>query len=273
MTNDSRHNVLIADDELPSRHYVCELVKEDPRFRVVAVCDSGQSTVAHARETPLDAVFLDIRMPGMDGFEVAEAIQDRTPLVVFVTAYGDYALRAFEHEAFDYVRKPIDPARFARVLDRVHQRLLEKKAAIAQRPQGRQVEDTTAVAPSTSQHGKKLLSAVRQDLLYQECEIQLVESASNYVNVRINDESYLVRESMDNFCRELSSPDFVRVHRSFVVNVRWVRKMRYGKSGSAELDLEGGYVVPVSRSRRKEVTDILRRLIEPSNIQDDGYVI
>ena len=273
MTGENLYSVLVADDELPSRQYVCELVKQDPRFRVVAVCDSGQSTVTETQKFQLDAVFLDIQMPGMDGFEVLEAIQDSNPLVVFVTAYSDYALRAFEYEAFDYVKKPINPTRFSQVLDRIHQRVAEKKAVNSKLPQVSSTGDTKTISASAIQQGKKVLNAVRQDLIYQECDIQFVESASNYVNVRINDESYLVRESLENFCSRLSSPDFVRVHRSFVVNVQWVRKMRYGKSGTAELDLADGHVVPVSRSRRNKVTDILRRLIDSSDIQDDGYVI
>jgi len=269
----SPHLVLVADDELPSRRYVCELIKLDSRFQVVAICDSGKSAVAQAQEFQLDAVFLDIRMPGMDGFEVLETFQDDSPLVVFVSAYGDFALRAFEYKAFDYVKKPIDPARFSQVLDRVHQRLDEKKAATSQMIQSRSTDELHANSPKSIQQDTRVLNAVRQDLVYKESEIQLVESAANYVNVRINSESYLVRESLENFCRKLSSADFVRVHRSFVVNVRWVQKMRYGKSGSAELYLADGHTVPVSRSRRKEVTVIMRRLIDSSEIQDSGYVI
>jgi len=270
---ESIYQALVADDELPSRQFVQTLIQEDPRFRVVAVCDSGQSAVTQTQKHPLDVVFLDIQMPRLDGFEVRAAIQGSLPLVVFVTAHGDYALQAFECEAFDYIKKPIDPARFAQVLDRVHQRLSEKKAVAAKQMPSASIDTPQTTSANPPLGDQKLLHAVRQDLVYREHEIQLIESASNYVNVRINDESYLVRESLDNFCRQLSSADFVRVHRSFVVNVRWVRKMRYGKSGTAELDLADGHVVPVSRSRRKEVTDILRRLINSTNIQDEGYVI
>jgi two-component system LytT family response regulator len=271
VTTVSPHRVLVADDELPSRQYVCELVRQDPRFEVVAVSDSGQSTVAQSQEIHLDAVFLDIQMPGMDGFEVLEALHGSNPLVVFVTAYGDYALQAFENEAFDYVKKPIDPSRFSRVLDRIHQRLVEKKIVTSQSPQVTSTNVTKTISTSSIQQEKKILNAVRQDLVYQESEIQLIESASNYVDVRINGESHLVRETLENFCRSLSSTDFVRVHRSFVVNVRWVHKMQYGKSGSAELCLVDGHLVPVSRSRRKEVASIIRRLIDPSDMDD--YVI
>lgn len=274
MKQESLYRVLIADDELHSRQFVRALIKDDPRFQVVAVCGSGQATVAEAKKTQLDAVFLDIQMPRMDGFEVLKAMQGNSrPLIVFVTAHGDYALKAFENEAFDYVKKPIDPSRFSHVLGRVYQRLNEKKAAVSQPLQSILIDDTRTTSARTLPEGQRILHAVRQDLVYQECEIQFIESASNYINVRIDDESYLVRESLDNFCRELKSSDFVRVHRSFVVNVRWVRKIRYGKSGSAELDLANGHVIPVSRSRRKEVTDILRRLIDSRDIHDDGYVI
>ncbi len=268
MSTDSLYSVLVADDELPSRQYVCELIEQDPRFRIVSVCDSGESTVAEAHRVQPNAAFIDIQMPGMNGFEVLESLQTTRPLVVFVTAYGDYALKAFEYEAFDYVKKPIDPSRFSRVLDRIDSRLSESIPI----PSGTATASaSTEELPDAKEEAadKKILSAVREDLVYQESEIQLVESAGNYVNVRIRDESYLVRESLENFYRNLESPDFVRVHRSYVVNVHWVRKMRYGKSGSAQLFLADGHTVPVSRSRRKEVTDILRRLVDPPSIQDD----
>ena len=275
MTNETFHSVLVADDELPSRQYVCELIKQDPRFHISTICDSGLSTITEAKKHQFDAVFLDIQMPGMDGFEVMEAYEGSKPLVVFVTAYGEYALRAFEYEAFDYVQKPIDPARFSKVLDRVHQRLIERKTLSTSVESANTKQDyiEKSNARDLAQQGKKLLNAVRQDLIYEEKEIQVIESASNYVNVRIKDEFYLVRESLDSFCRKLSSDDFVRVHRSYVVNVQWVRKMRYGKSGSAELFLADGHVIPVSRSRRNEVAEILRRLIDASNIQEDDYII
>ena len=269
MITQDPHNVLVADDELPSRHYVCELFKQDVRFRVVAHCDNGRSAVAEAQKHKLDALFLDIEMPGLDGFQVVEAIQSSVPLVVFITAYGEYALRAFEYKAFDYIKKPIDPVRFSQVLDRVHQRLNEVSSLTSQVSHGASVEVTKTIPASRIKGDKKLLNAVRQDLVYRESDIRFIESAGNYVNVRINDESCLVRESLDNFFRTLNSPDLVRVHRSFVVNVQWVRKMRYGKSGSAELDLADGHVIPVSRGRRKEVADVLRSLIESSEIDDD----
>ena len=269
MSTDSLYSVLVADDELPSRQYVCELIEQDPRFQIVSVCDNGESTVAEAQRVQPNAAFIDIQMPGMNGFEVLESLHSSRPLVIFVTAYGDYALKAFEYEAFDYVKKPIDPSRFSRVLDRIDSRLSENAPISSSTPTATATTEEQLLPNQEESSEKKLLSAVREDLVYQESEVQLIESAGNYVNVRIRDESYLVRESLESFYRNLESPDFVRVHRSYVVNVQWVRKMRYGKSGSAQLFLADGHTVPVSRSRRKEVTDILRRLVDPPSIQDD----
>jgi two-component system LytT family response regulator len=239
----------------------------------MAVCDSGRSALAATERLPLDALFLDIQMPGIDGFGVVQAIQGSRPLIIFITAHGDFALQAFEAQVFDYVKKPIDPARFALVLDRIHQRLIEKQLMASQLGQAAADVDSKSTTTGSMPQDQKLLNAVRQDLVYRECEIQCIESASNYVNVRINAESYLVRESLEKFCSRLRSPDFVRVHRSHVVNVRWVRSMRNGKSGSAELDLDDGHVVPVSRSRRKKVSAVLKCLIDPTEIRDDDFII
>lgn len=269
MNLENLYSVLVADDELPSRQYVCALLKQDSRFETVAVCDSGHDTVVKARACHPDIMFVDIQMPGMDGFDVIEAFQGTKPLIVFVTAHAEYAVRAFECEAFDYVKKPIDPARFARILDRLHQRLEEIKALTSPLVQAASAQIEEANSDDPNREGTKLLSAVRQDLVYRDSELRLIESAGNYVNVRIRDESYLVREPLESFCSNLDPASFVRVHRSFVVNIQWVRKMRYGKSGTAELFLADGSVIPVSRGRRTEVADILRRFCDSSEIQED----
>lgn len=262
------YRVLVADDEPHSRQYVCALVTRDSRFQVVEVCDCGSSAIAKVQDSHVDVMFLDIQMPGLDGFAVIDAISGHKPLIIFVTAFGEHALRAFEYQAFDYVKKPIDPTRFANVLDRLCQRLDESRSGTSPLV----VADARDNAP-TSAHinlpSKKVLNAIRQDVLYQEHELQVVESSGNYVNVRVNNESYLVRTTLEHFCQDLDPAIFVRVHRSFVVNVRWVRRMQYGKFGSAELHLADGFVVPVSRGRRTEVAKILRRCNECSEILDD----
>ena len=269
MKCDTFHRVLVADDEQPSREYICELVKQDNRFQVVSVCENGESAIAQAAQHPLDAAFLDVQMPGVDGFRVLESIQGIRPLIVFVTAHSEYAVKAFECEAFDYIKKPIEPSRFSHVLDRLHQRLSEREdsrdaGSLASLKSETDIENKTSGAPS-----KRILKAVREDLLYEEDEIELIESAGNYINVRVNGDTFLVRESLENFCRSLESPNFVRVHRSYSVNVSCVRKMRYGKSGSSELFLSDVHTLPVIRIRPKQVAEILRRLVDPPSIHDD----
>ncbi|TWT91802.1 Transcriptional regulatory protein YehT [Botrimarina colliarenosi] len=245
---------LIADDEPLSRGYLRALAELDDRFEVVALCDSGFAAIEYAEDSPLDVAFLDIRMPGLDGFQAMAKMQGANPLVVFVTAYSDYAVKAYDCGAFDYVTKPIDPARFAETLNRLSDRLLERDAAQAGAA-------TYAARPAPNfqaSEEKRVLAGVRQDVVFSESEIEVIESQGNYVSVRINGESVLVRQSLDSFCRLLDSPSFMQVHRSFVVNLVYVRAIRYEKSGTAELDLAGGFVVPVSRRHRSAVAELLR---------------
>lgn len=269
MTDGVPYNVLVADDELHGRMFVCALIEQDPRFKVIEICDCGRTASHKARSTHCDVMFLDVQMPGMDGFEVVDTVQGIKPLIVFVTAHGEFALRAFEYAAFDYIKKPINPTRFTAVLDRLCSRLDEGRAAGSSSETVVSLQHNVVDELKSDQESKKVLSAVRQDVLYRDHELELIESAGNYVNVRVNGEMYLVRTSLENFCRELDPNIFVRVHRSFVVNILSVRRMQYGKSGAADLFLADGHLVPVSRGRRREVADILRRVGNNSVIHGD----
>lgn len=271
MSDGVQYKVLVADDEPHSRGFVCMLLERDLRFKVIEVCDSGSAASVKARLNPIDVMFLDIQMPGMDGFEVLDTVQGKRPLIVFVTAHGEFAVRAFEYEAFDYIKKPINPTRFASVLDRLHRRLSEEPLAASSPTVGELIG--FKASNKSEKESKKVLNAVRQDVIYSDHELDFVESSGNYVNVRVNGEMYLVRTSLENFCRDLDPNLFIRVHRSFVVNILAVRRMEYGKSGAADLFLTDGHVVPVSRGRRKEVADILRRVGNNPEIHGEDYLI
>lgn len=246
--------MLIADDEVLGRDYVRILVEQDPRFEVVFVCESGDDALTCVEGANIDVAFLDIRMPGLDGFQTADRLIDVSPIVVFVTAFSDYAVRAYEFGAFDYVTKPIDPARFESTLNRVADRLLERQAAQS----GGAADLATQEADGVPRDSRRLLSGVRQGFVYKDSEVEVVESHGNYVDVRIRGETCRVRESLESFCGKLAFPPFARVHRSYVVNIKCVHTIRYGKSGTAELTLSDGYVVPVSRRHRNGVTEALR---------------
>lgn len=248
--------MLIADDERLSRDYLRALIEQDPRFEIALVCGSGLEAIVYASQSHLDVAFLDVRMPGLDGFQTSDGLRNAGPLVVFVTAYSDYAIRAYDCGAVDYVTKPILPSRFAQTLDRINDRLLERAAA-----QSKGAPPPTATIKSPLPLDRRLLTGVHQDVVYANSEIEVIESEGNYVNVRIHGESYLVRESLDSFSRKLEFPPFVRTHRSFVVNALAVRTIRYGKTGTAELTLADNYLVPVSRRHRNTVAEVLRTVL------------
>lgn len=259
MTHRGLIQALVVDDEALSRQFIVELVTQDPRFQVVAACASGCDAVTTAATTKLDVAFLDVRMPRMDGFQTLQELEKHVSLFVFVTAYSEYATRAFDVNAVDYVTKPIDPERFSQTLDRVYSRLNRRNDIL-----GASSIDAAAnelIDPARlGQAGSHLLSAVRQDLVYRESEIELVESHRNYVKVLIRGEFTLVRESLESFCRRLTSADFVRVHRSYVVNMKWVRQLRYRNAGTAEIVLADGHIVPVSRRSRGKVAELMRSI-------------
>jgi len=259
MRHEGAFQALVADDEPLSRQYLAALVGHDPRFAVAAACANGSEAAGAAAATKLDVAFLDVRMPRMDGFQALHAMRPYVPLFVFVTAYSEYAVRAFEVDAADYVTKPIDPVRFARTLDRLCVRLAKRREGLAGRPEVAPADEAFGVAPA-GLLGARLLSAVGRELVYRETEIEFVESNRNYVNVRLRGEFTLVRESLESFCRRLPSVDFVRVHRSYVVNMRWVRQLRYGKAGTAEIILADGQAIPVSRRSRRKVAELLRSM-------------
>lgn len=250
------HRVLIADDEPLSRDFLRVLTEHDARFEVTAVCESGHDAIDCASCTSIDVAFLDVRMPGLSGFQTLDRMPSPPPLVVFVTAYSEYAVLAYQCEAIDYVTKPIDPSRFAQTLDRVHARLRERAAA-----QLGAAPSATAMIRSPLPVDRRLLTGVHQDVVYTDSEIEVIESEGNYVKVRIHGESHLVRESLESFSRKLEFPPFVRTHRSVVVNALAVRTMRYGKTGTAELTLADGYLAPVSRRHRNSVAETLRSVL------------
>lgn len=244
MSHPPTFKVLVADDEVAGRNYIVALLNEDERFQIESLCDSGAAAIEAYRKSQPNVLFLDIRMPDGDGFEVLQALAEQQALVVFVTGFSDYALKAYEREVFDYIKKPITPKRFRRVLDRVYARLLEQRQIAGEQN-------------SSSVREQKLLRTVDGDIVYLESEIQCVESADNYIRVLVGNKIHLVRTTLTKFYEQLSSNDFLRVHRSFIVNLNWVRKIHRMK-GLLEITVANGRCIPVGPTWRDETMRVLR---------------
>lgn len=232
-----RWRVVIADDEPVARRGVRQLLAAYPEFAVVAECRDGRETLA-ALDGGVDALFLDIQMPEVNGFEVVRRrTPERMPAVVFLTAYDQFALRAFEAEALDYLVKPVSEGRFAATMKRLSRRLAE----------GAEGREPTIV-----------VSTSRGVVVIPLREIEWVEAADYYARVWVGKRSYLLRESLAQLERRVGEHGFIRAHRRALVRVAAVRAMHDDEAGETLAFLAGGARVPVSRRRRAAFAAALR---------------
>jgi two-component system LytT family response regulator len=223
--------VLIADDEPAARRGVRQLLAGHREFRVVAECRNGAEVLKALDESRPQVVFLDIQMPGMDGFEVIRRRSvERMPAVVFLTAYDEFALKAFDAQALDYLVKPVSESRFAATMKRLAQQL--RGAAAPGREPG--------IVVTTS----------RGTMVLRMHEIDWVESADNYSRLWIGPRSYLLRESLTALERRVRSHGFARAHRQALVRLGAIRELARGAKDSLVAVLTSGARVPVSRRRR-----------------------
>jgi two-component system LytT family response regulator len=253
----SRIRVLIVDDESPARDLLANLLGELPDVAIVAQCGNGIEAVEAIDAHEPDLLFLDIQMPGLDGFGVLAAANPRTPpLVIFVTAYDRHALRAFEVHAFDYILKPFDYDRVRGALERVRTRLGERdEASFRQRLIGL-LESTQAQAGRFDRIAVRTTGRVSfvkpEDILW-------VEADGNYVRLHTSRNPLIHRETLAAMEERLSSHHFVRVSRSALVNLDFVREWQPLFHGDSVLLLVGGVKVQASRTYRDRLEQFFNR--------------
>lgn len=225
-------DVLIVDDEPLARRNLSVLLGADPAIGAIAECASGAEAVAAIRRRKPDLLFLDVQMPECDGFDVLELLGTDAPqTIVFVTAHDDYALRAFEAGALDYLLKPFDDARFTRVLARACERI--------------------ALYAGQQRAPRRLAVKTPRRLLFIDvADIDWVEAASYYACLHIGAETHLIRRTMADLARDLGD-DFVRIHRSAIVNLARVAGLELQSSGDYAVLLHGGARLRLSRPYRK----------------------
>lgn len=238
-----RLRVLCADDEPLARDTLRDLVNADPSLELVALCSDGDEALARARELAPDLLVLDVRMPGRSGIEVALGLPpEQRPLVVFATAHDDHAVAAFDVHAVDYLLKPFDDARFARALERARERLArEGPDAARERIDGLARARDHALIPIPRDG--------RVDYV-PHADVVWVEAADQYVELHLaGGRKELLRASMAQLERVLGDARFLRVHRSALVALARVRRIETFATGTGELVLDDGTVVPVARTR------------------------
>ena len=261
--------ILVDDEKLAIQGLQVRLQPFED-IEIIDTCSNGREAIRKIKTLKPDLVFLDIQMPGFDGFSVVKGVMEiEPPLFVFVTAYAEHAIRAFEANAVNYLMKPVDEDKLADTIERVRQRLLEKKSSddaeqlldvLAEVAPDRAAEfsDTEAEAESSDRFEKLINVKDRGKIFRVEVEsIERIEAAGDYMIISTADNSLVLRETMKDLERRLDPRTFQRVHRSTIVNLDQVRQVKPHTNGECFLVLDSGQEVKVSRSYR----DVVARFV------------
>ncbi|MFA5968666.1 MAG: LytTR family DNA-binding domain-containing protein [Sphingomonas sp.] len=262
--------ILVDDESLAIQGLQIRLQAHDD-VEIIDTCMNGREAIRSIKTHKPDLVFLDIQMPGFDGFSVVQGLMEvEPPLFVFVTAYSDHAIRAFEAQAMDYLMKPVEEARLGDTLDRVRQRLAEKRgveeveklkevlAEVAPEAAGTLAADSNNDGPAANRFEKLINIKDRGQIFRVDVDtIERIDAAGDYMCIFTGDNTLILRETMKDLEKRLDPRRFQRVHRSAIVNLDLVREVKPHTNGECFLVLESGAQVKVSRSYR----DVVARFV------------
>jgi two-component system LytT family response regulator len=252
MTN-GRVRVLVADDEPLARERLRLLLSREEGIDLVAECPNGSDAIEAIDRLQPDLVFLDVQMPGATGFEVIEAVgAERMPLVVFVTAFDQYALRAFDVHALDYLLKPFDRERFHEALVRARQQLDRRTNGDLER---RLLELVQDLKPSAQRLERFVIKSGGRVFFVRSDEIDWIEAAGNYVKLHVAGEAHLFRETMNTLEAQLDPDTFFRIHRSHIVNIERVKELQPWFNGEYVVFLRNGTRLTLSRGYREKLQE------------------
>lgn len=246
-------DALVVDDESWARRNLTVLLRRDPDIGSVVECGSGPEAIEKIKSSKPDLLFLDVQMPACGGFDVLEMLgADLPPVVIFVTAYDEYALRAFDAGALDYLLKPFDDARFRRALDRAK----DKLAHYAAQPV----------------HGaQRLVVKSRGEVLFlNAADVDWIEAVGYYACLHVGDITHVMRRTLLELERDLGEAKFMRIHRSIIVNLDRIHALELQNGGDYEVVLKSTVRLRLSRRFRKRLQDRLGALASPDFLLREG---
>jgi two-component system LytT family response regulator len=258
-----RIKTLIVDDEPLARRNLRLLLERDPQIEILGECRNGKEAIKAIESSRPDLIFLDIQMPEMDGFDVLECVgAEHVQAIVFVTAFDQYALKAFEVHALDYLLKPYDDLRFTQALQRAKSQIESREinkvskrllALLEERESHKGAP--TGLKPYLNRVMIKLASRV---ILLRVDEIDWIEADGNYAKLHVGKKAHLLREKMQELESQLDPQRFVRIHRSIIVNLERIKELHPHFNGDYIVVLEDGSQLKLSRSRRENLESRLR---------------
>ena len=247
--------VLIVDDEPLGRERIRALLSENDAVEVVGECQNGKEAVDTIKSTAIDLVFLDVQMPEMNGFEVIDAVGTGTmPHVIFVTAYDQHALDAFEVHALDYLLKPFEIDRFNEALQHALNQINQEQ----QLSQEQQVQHLLSQLHQPKKWLERIVIKTRSHLYFISCkDIDWIEAAGNYVTIHSAGKQHFLRQTLTSLSAQLQPDQFIRIHRSTIVNIDRIQSMYPMASGEYEVLLDNGKKLTLSRSYRQSLDQFI----------------
>ena len=248
--------VLIVDDELLARRGISRLLESETDFEIVGEASNGNAAISQMRKLAPELVFLDIKMPLLDGFAFIEKIgAENLPEIVFVTAYDEHAIRAFETGATDYLLKPIDEKRFRKTLDRVRRRITSTENKTLEK----NLVDLLNNLKPAKNYLERIVIKENERIRFLNVEkIDRICSQGNYIEIHSQDGKFLVRETMDGIERKLNPKEFLRIRRSTIVRITQIKELHQLFGGEFEIILQGGAKLSSSRRYRKNLDALLK---------------
>jgi len=246
---------IIADDEELARNRIKFLLQTEPDVEIVAECGDGRRTVEAILEKVPDLLFLDVQMPEMDGFEVLQAVsEERRPAIIFVTAYDQYALRAFEAYALDYLLKPFNRARFRKAVERAR---LQVARASRDEVDQRLAALLKDVRTASRYLERLVIRSAGRVVFLRTDDVDWFEGCANYVQLHVGKSTHLMREKISALEARLDPGKFVRIHRSSIVKIDRIKEMRSSGDGEQVVVLHDGSRLSLSRGYRERFRKLI----------------
>ena len=248
---------VIVDDEPLARDLLDALLAEHEDIQVVAKCQNGREAISYLQSTAADLLFLDVQMPNIDGFDVLEKVGlQHLPPTVFVTAYQEHAVRAFDVHAVDYLTKPVDAERLTTALKRVREKIAAKIALLTQEQFTAMLSGLRNSEEPRSYLSRFLVKDGEKEILLPVEKVDWVEAAQYYCCLHTNGRQYMLRETITELDNRLSPTQFVRIHRSSIVNLDRIREFYRDGHGEGSIVLTDGTKLRMSKVGRQKLADL-----------------
>jgi len=248
--------VLIVDDEPLARSYIRGLLERDAQIEIVGECGDGKSALSAIAEKKPDLIFLDIQMPEMDGFSVLKNLNaENLPAIIFTTAFEEYAIRAFEFHALDYLLKPFDAGRFSQAVNFAKERLADREQTAQE---NLQITELLKTADAKPRYLERLLIKQNGRVVFlKTSEIDLIKSDDKYVQIYAGGKAHLVRQTLSAMRSQLDPQIFVQIHRSAIVNTEKIKELQPMFGGEYAVVMESGASIAVSRNYKDDLFKVL----------------